>query len=173
MLQVRMKERTLVSLIKFVLNLAYFDDEERGYWFHRIFKNIVCEKKVFLRRNITFYGKGNLYIGEGSFINEECFFDMSSKIYIGKNVAIGMRTIVLSSSHKIGATKRCGSVRRMVTKIADNVWIGANVVIYPGIVIEEGAVIAAGEVVRKNVPSNMLFKNGKISLIDEKKVENV
>ncbi|MCT7650813.1 acyltransferase [Aliarcobacter butzleri] len=125
------------------------------------------EKKVKLRKNITFYSggelNGKLYIGENSFINEECFIDYSSEIKIGKNVAIGMRTLILSSSHKISFPIRCGETIKKQTIIEDNCWIGAGVIIYPGVKISEGCVVAAGEIVKKDISKNKLFKHGKES----------
>ena len=132
-------------------------------------------KRVKIRRGINFYGggrqKGSLFIGENSFINEECFLDYSSKIIIGQQVAVGMRTIILSSSHKIGIDVRCGQTTKKTTIIQDNCWVGAGALIYPGVIIGRGAIISAGEVVRNDVPSNKLLKGGELIEIRMERVE--
>ena len=168
----RTRERIIVSFVMFIINLPLFSDKQRGYFFNKIFKNLIFDDNVFIRRNVTLYGKNELIIGKNSFINEECFVDLSSKIVIGDDVAIGMRTIILSSSHEIGR-RRCGIAKRKITKIENNVWIGAGVIIHPGVCIGEGSVISAGEVIRTNIPKNVILKNGNITKIDESRFKNV
>ena len=73
-----------------------------------------------------------------------------------------MRTLILSSSHKIGNKVRCGLTLKKTTIIEDNCWIGAGVIIYPGITIYSGSIVSAGEIVRKDVPKNKILKNGKL-----------
>ena len=166
------KYKFFVILLKqLYLNIVYFVYNNailsilRTFILNKFHPNFNISKGVRLRKNITFYGgsylDGYLEIGTGTFINEECFLDYSSDIVIGQNVALGMRVIVLTSSHKIGFTSRCGETLKKKTVIEDNCWIGAGAIIYPGVTIKKGSVIAAGEVVIKDIEENKLYKNKK------------
>jgi acetyltransferase-like isoleucine patch superfamily enzyme len=155
------REKIMVFMIFKYSNILINNDKNRAIFLNKIFSNLHIQPDVCIRKNITYYGSGELFIGKNSFINEECFLDISSKLIIKSNVAIGMRTVILTSTHKIEEI-RCGKVKRKVTRIEDNVWIGANVTIYPGINIGSGCVISAGEVVDIDVPNNMILKKGKL-----------
>lgn len=164
------REKIIVIVIFKFINFFISNHKKRAILLNKIFSNFNFSNNVNIRRNVTFYGKGSLIIGENSFINEECFLDLSSKIIIGNDVALGMRTMVLSSSHNIGI-KRCGEIKRKCTVIKNNVWIGAGVTIYPGIIIGEGSIISAGEIVDVNVPDNVILKQGKFIKLDESKLK--
>lgn len=135
----------------------------RGTIYNIFHPSFSFAKGVKIRKKVTFYSgsklKGKLLIGENSFINDECFIDYSSEIIIGSDVAIGMRSLILSSSHKISYPIRCGDLIMKSTIIHDNCWIGANVTIFPGVTIGQGCVISSGEIVRFNLDDNILFKN--------------
>ncbi|MDD5406938.1 MAG: acyltransferase [Sulfurovaceae bacterium] len=147
-------------------NIFILNDRRRAIFLGAAYPNLIVKRNVKLRRNINFYGghscKGMVEIGENSFINEECFIDHSSMVSIGSNVAIGMRCMILSSSHNIGNIVRCGKDKRMVTTIKDNCWLGAGVIVFPGITIGQGCVISAGEKIDKDIPDNILVKNGNL-----------
>ncbi len=153
------RDKVLVYFIFKITNLFIFDDKKRASLLNKIFSNLTILDNSKIRKNITFYGKGEFFLGKNSFINEECFLDISSKLIIKSNVAIGMRTTILTSTHKIEKI-RCGQIKRKTTIIEDNVWIGANVVIYPGVIVGKGSVISAGEIVDNNVPENVVLKKG-------------
>lgn len=148
------------NLILFIGNINIWSSTFRAFFYSYFLKNIHCQGSK-IRQNVKIYGHGNLIIKRNSLINEDCFLDCSGEIIIGENVAIGMRTVILSSTHSIGSDIRCGVVKRKQTIISDNVWIGANVTIFPGVIINEGAVISAGEVISKNIGKNMLVKNNE------------
>jgi acetyltransferase-like isoleucine patch superfamily enzyme len=151
--------------VLFFANFYVFNSTFRSCLIHKLIKNYSC-KGSYIRKNVTLFGNGLLHIGNNTMINEECFLDCSGELIIGKNISMGIRTIILTSTHKIGSPIRCFDAKRKKTIIGDNVWIGANVLVYPGVVINEGCVIAAGEVVRENVASNLLLKNGRLEKID-------
>ena len=161
-----------LDFIYFILNNFVLAPKMRAKLFNFFFLNIYIKKDVSIRKNITFYNgsmlKGSLYIGEKCFFNDQCFLDYSSKLEIGDNVTVGMRTMILSSTHKIEYPIRCGGIKNKITCIEDNCWIGAGVIIYPGVKIGKGCVIAAGEIVYNDVPANMLLKQGNLIKLNEK-----
>ena len=147
------------DFILFIGNIFFFNSTFRANCYSFFIPDINISGAM-LRKGITIYGNGCLFIGNGTLVNEECFLDRSGELLIENNIAIGMRTTILTSTHKIGNDQRCGEVKRKKTIIKKNSWIGSNVLICPGITIGEGCVIAAGEIVNKDVPENMIFKNG-------------
>lgn len=139
-------------------NLFFLNSTYRAKFYSYVLKNITT-KGAMIRKNVTIYGNGTLYIGEGTLINEECFLDCSGEIYIEENIAIGMRTTILTSTHSVGEIKRCGVAKRKKTIIRKNSWIGSNVIIYPGVEVGEGCIISAGEIVSNDIKDNMILKN--------------
>ncbi len=115
-----------------IINNFVLIGKHRAVLYNIFFRDFHFKKKVTIRKNVTFYAGsllcGKLCIGENSFINDECFLDYSSEIFIGNNVAIGMRSMILSSSHKIGVDIRCGPTKKKVTRINDNCWLGAGII---------------------------------------------
>lgn len=111
----------------------------------------------------VFIGSGSLTIGKGSFVNREAFLDPSASIHIGRHTRVGMRSMLITASHTIGATqetrtdKSGDSDLRSPIHIGDNVWIGAGVTILPGVNVEHGCVIAAGAVVTRSCKANGLY----------------
>lgn len=162
-----------IMLIYFLLNNFVLSAKIRAKFIGILHPKLQLANNVKLRRNVTLYAGGNitgkLTVDAGSFINEEVLLDFSGEIEIGKDVGLAMRSLILSSTHKIGHPKRAGIPKKKKTTIKDNVWIGAGAIIYPGVTVGEGAVIAAGENVYDNVPSNKLLKNGQLTNIVVKK----
>ena len=104
-----------------------------------------------------FFGGRTISIGEGTFINYDCFFDCADIIAIGAHVRIGMRCTFVTGSHDIaGPEQRAGSEQSGPISIGDGTWIGASVTVLPGVVIGVGAVVAAGSVVVRDVAPNTL-----------------
>lgn len=99
-----------------------------------------------------FFGGRAISIGEGTFINYDCFFDCADAIAIGARVRIGMKCTFVTGSHEIaGPNQRAGSEQSGPISIGNGTWIGASVTVLPGVVIGAGAVVAAGSVVVRDV----------------------
>lgn len=104
------------------------------------------------------YGKGKIIMGENSYCNYRCFFDLSDDIIIGKNVAIGMNVSFINSTHILGdSTRRAKETVGYPIVIEDGCWIGANVVIMPNVRIRKGCVIGANALVTKDTEPNGLY----------------
>lgn len=153
-----------LNIVTFFIDNLSFNGRVRAYLYSRFLSNIIIGKRCSIRNKVRFYqGKnlaGNLRIGNSVFINEEVFIDLSSQVIIGNDVSLGMRVMILSSTHSIGSPVRCGATKRKVTVIGNGCWIGAGAIIYPGVSISDGVVISAGEVVSFDVPENMILKEG-------------
>ncbi|MCE5038851.1 sugar O-acetyltransferase [Staphylococcus auricularis] len=121
----------------------------------RLFKDIPIDLELLAPFQVD-YGS-NISIGEGVFINHDCYFMDCAPITIGNHVLIGPRCGLYTAHHPLRESKRRAGIEqaRPIT-IHDNVWLGANVVVVPGVTIGKGAVIGAGSVVTKDVPDYTL-----------------
>ncbi|MFA0166280.1 DapH/DapD/GlmU-related protein [Vibrio breoganii] len=149
----------------FFLAKFIFDGRYRARFLNMCFSNIHLSERVNIRKDVDLYigmtFLGNLYIGNDCFINEGCFIDYSGTLVIEDNVAIGMRAMLLTSSHAISYPTACGDTRKKTTVLKKGCWIGAGAIICPGVTIGEGSVIGAGEVVRHDVPDFVIYVNNK------------
>lgn len=95
-----------------------------------------------------YFGTGNVEIGDGSFINMECWFEGAGRIVLGQNSMLGPQVMILTSRHAIAESGEISRTPRWTgVTIDDGCWIGARAMILPGVHIGAGAVIAAGAVV--------------------------
>jgi maltose O-acetyltransferase len=109
----------------------------------------------------TCYGRGairrRLSIGEMTWINVGCTFELQDEVRVGDRVAIGHDVLILTSTHEIGPSAwRGGPMSSAPVTVESGSWIGARCVILPGVTIGAGAVVAAGSVVTKDVEPDTL-----------------
>jgi maltose O-acetyltransferase len=113
-----------------------------------------------------YFGGNSVIIGENTFINHNCFFDVTGEIEIGKNCNIGHSCYLLTPKHKISSAKRrAGEVSGEKIVIGDGTWIAANVTILPGIKIGKGVVIGAGSVVIEDCNDDSVYAGNPAKFI--------
>jgi maltose O-acetyltransferase len=99
--------------------------------------------------------------GERVFVNTDCFLDGAASIYIGDDVRIGARAVIITGAHDIeeGTVRRdpTQATMRLPVTIGRGTWIGAGCTVLPGVIIAEGCVIGAGSVVTKSTEPNGLY----------------
>lgn len=104
----------------------------------------------------TFFMWKSIEIGQNTFVNRKCFFDVITKI--GKNCDVGYEVMFCSSTHDIGSKeRRAGDSKGQPINIEDGCWIGARAVILSGVTVKKGTIIAAGSIVTKDCESNSLY----------------
>jgi maltose O-acetyltransferase len=105
-----------------------------------------------------YFHSSEIWIGERTFINDFCFFENVAPVTIGNDVAIGMQTALLTSTHELGGpTRRSAQWGVKPVTVEDGCWIGARALVLPGVTIGHGTVIAAGAVVTSDCEPNRLY----------------
>lgn len=125
-------------------------------------------KKVSVGHGVMiFQRKDKITIGEGTFVNQNVYFDASSPISIGRHCDIGYNVVFSCAKHELKSNQKTN--RPLVDSdpiiVNDYVWIGCNSVILAGVTIGKNSVIAAGSVVTKSVPENSVFGGVPAKLI--------
>ncbi|MFC0475733.1 acyltransferase [Robertmurraya beringensis] len=123
---------------------------------YRLFGISIINSQIYSGQFIC---RSNLKIGNGSFINHNCFFENTmAPIEIGNNCSIAMEVMFCTATHDSGhASKRAGRPIGKPIKVGDGCWIGARATILPGVTIGSGCVIAAGSVVNKDCEPNGIY----------------
>lgn len=95
-----------------------------------------------------FFTERQIFIGNHSFINRNCYLDGRGGIEIGDNVSISPEVYIISLTHDL-SDEQFGVIAKKVV-IKDYVWIGARALLMQGVTLHEGCVVAAGAVVTKS-----------------------
>jgi acetyltransferase-like isoleucine patch superfamily enzyme len=77
-------------------------------------------------------------------------------IYMGNNVSIGTRVIIIGHLRDLTAEARARN--EPTVRIEDNAYIGAGVIILPNVTIGHGSVVSSGSVVSRSVPPQTLVQ---------------
>ena len=166
-----------MNLIKRIL-FNTFDRTQNLYWrlrYNYFFKQYRLHPSFrFNGHNILFYGKGNIEIGEGSYIGEmssiqsegNCSVKIGNYCMISHNVRIYTSSII--ADQDLSVLPHRGINGDVV--IGDYVWIGVNTYINPGVNIGNNAVIGANSVITKDVPSFAIVGGVPAKLIRMKRI---
>jgi acetyltransferase-like isoleucine patch superfamily enzyme len=100
------------------------------------------------------YHAGDLRIGDGTWIGQQCFFHAGGDLVIGANVGIGPGVKIITSSHR-EAGRAVPILHAPVTfapvRVEDDADLGVGAIILPGVTIGRGAQVGAGAVVTRDV----------------------
>jgi acetyltransferase-like isoleucine patch superfamily enzyme len=101
------------------------------------------------------YYKGEMRIGDNSWIGQNCFFHSAGSIVIGRNVGIGPSVKIITSYHGEGGIDipiLSSGIEFKEVVIEDDADIGIGSTVLPGVRIGKGVQIGAGSVVTRDVP---------------------
>ena len=105
----------------------------------------------------SFFFSAQIFIGEGAWLGQGCYFDTRAPIHVGARAGIGPGARLVTADHELGGSdRRAGAYRAQPITIGDGAWIGAGAMLLPGVTIGPGAVVAAGSLVHRDVEANML-----------------
>lgn len=112
---------------------------------------------VVLYPRITFFGTGNISIGRGAKIGENCIIYSNAKgggVKIGEDTIIAAQTYIIDSNHNMAKDKKIvdQGLTASPINIGDDVWIGANCSIIKGAQIGSHSVIGAKSLVNSVIP---------------------
>lgn len=101
------------------------------------------------------YHDGDLRIGDGSWIGQQCFFHSAGDLSIGENVGVGPGVKILTSIHQ-EAGRSVPILHAPLTfasvQVEDDVDLGIGAIVLPGVIVGRGAQVGAGAVVTRDVP---------------------
>lgn len=130
-----------------------------------IFENGVLvfhPENIYLGRNVYIghqtilkgYYKNQMFIGDESWIGQQCFLHSGGGLNIGCRVGIGPGVKIITSHHIEAGTDipiLFSPIEFAKVTIEDDVDIGTGSIIMPGVHIGKGALIGAGAVVTKDI----------------------
>lgn len=117
--------------------------------------NLIIGNNVTIYPNVTFWGDGEIRIGDNVDIgyNTIIFSSKNGGVYIGNNVAIAANCYIIDSDHGIEKDKLIRNKRLVSGKVCieDDVWIAENCTILKNSIIKNGAVIGAKSLINKKI----------------------
>jgi acetyltransferase-like isoleucine patch superfamily enzyme len=121
-------------------------------------ENISLGRNVYLGHYAILKGyyKGQLRIGDESWIGQQCFLHAAGDLTIGARVGIGPGVKILTSQHEEAGRETpvlFSPVAMAPVVIDDDADVGLGAILLPGVTIGRGAVIGAGAVVTRDVPA--------------------
>jgi acetyltransferase-like isoleucine patch superfamily enzyme len=108
-----------------------------------------------LTKTVKIYAGRTVHIGNRTVLNDFVHIWGAGGVTIGDDCLVAAHVVITSQSHDVSAARR-GALYSQTTAnqpvvIGDNVWIGSNATVLPGVTIGAGAVIGAGSVVTRDV----------------------
>jgi acetyltransferase-like isoleucine patch superfamily enzyme len=129
-------------------------------------RNVFCNGELY-----CFLDRGNIKIGDFSYVGDGSRIWSLSSITIGDRVLISHNVFIVDNqTHPVNAQTRHKQFKAKFgfpfppdidleerpIVIEDDVWIAANAIILRGVHIGKGAIVGAGSVVTRNVPAGKL-----------------
>ena len=113
---------------------------------------IVCTGVKFRRRCTIFADGGEVKIGRGTFLNNDCSINSNQSIVIGENTLFGEGVKIYDHNHRVvdGVVSH-SEFDSAPVHVGRDCWIGSNVVILPGVTICDRTIIGAGSVIAKSI----------------------
>jgi maltose O-acetyltransferase len=101
-----------------------------------------------IRDHCVIAGRAKLSIGEGTFVNRYCHFDLMASISIGRDCQIAPEVFFCTATHDLVDGSFAASPHGEPIVVGDRCWLGVRATVLPGSVIDDDCIIAAGAVVR-------------------------
>ncbi|NUN15579.1 MAG: acyltransferase [Myxococcales bacterium] len=101
------------------------------------------------------YFRGEMHIGSGTWIGQQCFLHSAGSIFVGTDVGIGPGVKMLTSTHQdpgIHLPIMEGELKFAPIVIGEGSDIGTSAVLLPGTVLGRGCIVGAGAVTKGTFP---------------------
>jgi len=116
-------------------------------------------KDVKVNGHTWFYGRGNVRIGDRTWIGPGCKFHSTygTLIDVGADCDVAPCVMFVTGTHKIGTSaRRAGEGYAQDITVRNGCWLGARVTILGNVTIDTGSFVAAGSLVNVDVPERSL-----------------
>lgn len=123
-------------------------------------------KNVLIRSSVKITYPWKLFIGNNTWIGEDCYIYNLANITIGSNVSIAHRNFFNTGGHEY--EKTTFDIFAKPITIHDQVWITSEVYISPGVTISKGAVIGVRSVVFNDVPEGVVCYGNPAKIIKDR-----
>jgi len=90
-----------------------------------------------------------LWIGNHSWLGEDCWIDNLAPVRIGNNVCLSQGAYLCTGNHD-WSDPAFGLIVKPIA-LKDGCWVGAKTIICPGVDLEEDAIAGAGSVVNRTI----------------------
>lgn len=117
------------------------------------------------------YYDGELTIGDGTWIGQQCFFHAAGDLHIGANVGIGPGVKILTSVHREAGRDvpiLHAPLAFAPVVIEDDADVGIGAIVLPGVTIGRGAQVGAGAVVTRDVPAYAVVAGNPARVLRER-----
>lgn len=117
--------------------------------------NVKIGQNVHIYKNVTFWGDGEIMIGNNVDIGNDTiiFSSKNGGVYIGNDVSVAAHCYIIDSDHGIekGIKINEQPLKSEEVTIGSDVWIADNCTVLKGSVIGKGAVIGAKSLVNSKI----------------------
>lgn len=126
------------------------------------------------------FGDGEIIVGAGVYIGDDCILSASDRIEIGAGTLLGHGVQIFdNNSHPVAAVARGEDAGLILAadvakrqhidhapvSIGANAWLGFGAIVLKGVTIGDGAVVAAGSVVAESVDAEAVVAGNPARLV--------
>ena len=126
--------------------------------------------------NVALVGNGEIRIGAGSTLGNNCVVACVERVDIGNNVMVAGYCYIVDQDHDFSSPHvpiAKQGVRSAPVVIDDDVWIGSHAVVLRGVHIGRGAVVGANSVVTSDVPEYSVVAGNPARVIRNRNYQTV
>ncbi|MCB9593486.1 MAG: acyltransferase [Sandaracinaceae bacterium] len=117
------------------------------------------------------YHKGDLRIGDGTWIGPQCFFHAAGHLTLGRNVGVGPSVKIITSAHQEAGRDvpiLHSPIGFAPVVVEDDADLGVGAIVLPGVTIGRGAQVGAGAVVTRDVPAYAVVAGNPARVLRER-----
>lgn len=120
--------------------------------------------------NTIIHEPDKLYIGNRTFINDNCYLDARGGLYIGNDVSISANSCIYTTSHDVNSS--IFEYQEYACKIENNVWLGANSIIISPTILRRNTVLGASCVYKGISVKNGVYVGNPGKLLGKRKIKS-